>query len=316
MAPKDQDEKDRPLGQADADGGSDQGQNQGEHRDSAVGPHYLIGPRYYDRYVRAVRYVTVAIAALVLLDGVVGACGRAAEFAGRGEYALVATTVVGGVVAAALDAIGACVSLFGVVTIAFALRERRDARGGGARHAAGHATARASGRHPRTTISRTECVVDIVLAVALCALLAFVPSVFSAVVGEGSAAHEVPVFNLDEWDAILPLLLAYTAFALADDVVRLVVGAYRWPVALSSVACGAAKVSLAAYVLKAMPVWNPAIIDLLQSALADDADLSAIVVDATSLSNAVLAVICLIVAIEVVSTVVRTVRAGRSSHVQ
>ena len=312
MAPNDQDEKDRPLGQADADGQQDQG----APRDTQDGPHYLIGPRYYDRYVRTVKYVTVIIGALVLLDGIVEAFEGAAGFASQGEYALVAAKIIGGIAAAALDAIGACISLFGLVTIAFALAERRDAPNAEGKHVARHAAAsEGDTRRPRTKISRVECVVDIAIVVALCALLAFVPSVFSAVVGEGSAAYGIPVFNLDEWGAILPLLLAYTAFALADDVVRLVVGTYRWPVALSSVVCGAAKVSLAAYVLKAMPVWNPEIIDILQTAVAEDADLGGrVVVDATWLSNVVLAVICLIVAIEVVSTVARTIRASRANH--
>lgn len=291
----------------------------GKYRSSA---QYLIGPAYYDTYLWFLKVVLLCTAVPVVIAAVVNGVLEA-----DGAFpAAAATFAIRGITEGLLSLFSCCISVVGGVTILFAILERKQVKieqkarrqwqvqDLGDNFSAPHWTPRMLSPlpHPKARISRSDSVVGIVFIAVFCALLIFAPHFFSVIL-HGDSVQMVPVFNLEEWDRILPLFILTMAVGLADEVFRLVNGRYCTRVMVCNIVCSAVQLALSAVVLKVLPLWNPRFVQQLQQAQslsgAHTAEFLSLW-DPAWASNILLAIFVLVTLLEVATTVYKTLRYG------
>lgn len=292
--------------------------------------HCLIGPEYYDNYVWLLRIVLTCVTATVFVVSVIQGIRDGIVLA-DGETAGAAIMAAGTGIANGFTGIFiAGLSAFGGVTLAFAVMERRKIRfemkkekNWTVRDLGDNFTGKQKiwtpGNlspipHKKAMISRGDSIVGIVFIMIFGVLLIFAPQFFGAVFPDGEVVRTIPVFNLDQWDIILPLFILSLAIGLADEVLHLVVGHYCRLVMISSIVTGGLQMILLFLLLKAFPLWNPGFATELELYLGgqDGTGLNEIVTrwNGDFVSNCFLAFGLIITLLEVGSTVYRTLRYG------
>ncbi|MBM6853703.1 hypothetical protein H6B11_05975 [Mediterraneibacter glycyrrhizinilyticus] len=292
--------------------------------------HCLIGPEYYDNYVWLLRIVLTCVTATVFVVSVIQGIRDGIVLA-DGETAGAAIMAAGTGIANGFTGIFiAGLSAFGGVTLAFAVMERRKIRFEMKKEKnwtvsdlgdnfTGKQKVWTPGNlspipHKKAMISRGDSIVGIVFIMIFGVLLIFAPQFFGAVFPDGEVVRTIPVFNLDQWDIILPLFILSLAIGLADEVLHLVVGHYCRLVMISSIVTGGLQMILLFLLLKAFPLWNPGFATELELYLGgqDGTGLNEIVMrwNGDFVSNCFLAFGLMITLLEVGSTVYRTLRYG------
>ena len=288
----------------------------------------LISAEYYDSYVWLMRIVLVCsiipVFAVSLWTGMIAAVPAQTNIVGM--------TVIGmsaGLTNAFVSAAQAGLSAFGAVTLVFAVIERQKVKldlEKEKKWSVGELERESSAARPRWTpaflspvpdkravISRADSAVGVVFIVLFCALLLFSPQFFAAIVAQDDGVAFIPLFNLAQWNVILPVFALSMLLSLADEIVRLVAGYYCKIVMASSIVCNLSVIVLSAVLLKAMPLWNPDF--SLQLELALDENLTGaggllLHWNAGAVSNAILALIVLIAVLETGVTIYKTMRYG------
>lgn len=292
--------------------------------------HCLIGPEYYDNYVWLLRIVLTCVTATVFVVSVIQGIRDGIVLA-DGETAGAAIMAAGTGIANGFTGIFiAGLSAFGGVTLAFAVMERRKIRFEMKKEKnwtvsdlgdnfTGKQKVWTPGNlspipHKKAMISRGDSIVGIVFIMIFGVLLIFAPQFFGAVFPDGEVVRTIPVFNLDQWDIILPLFILSLAIGLADEVLHLVVGHYCRLVMISSIVTGGLQMILLFLLLKAFPLWNPGFATELELYLGgqDGTGLNEIITrwNGDFVSNCFLAFGLMITLLEVGSTVYRTLRYG------
>ena len=297
--------------------------------------HCLIGQEYYDNYLWLLRIVLTCVIATVLIVSVIQGIRDGLVMA-EGEMTGAAIMAVGtGITNGFTGLFIAGLSAFGGVTLAFAVMERRKIRfemkkekNWTVRDLGDNFTGKQKiwtpGNlspipHKKALISRGDSIVGIVFIMIFGVLLIFAPQFFGAVFPDGEVVRTIPVFNLDQWDIILPLFILSLAIGLADEVLRLVVGHYCRLVMISSIVTGALQMILLFLLLKAFPFWNPDFATELELYLGgqNGTGLNEIVMrwNGDFVSNCFLAFGLTITFLEVGSTVYHTLRYGTEDPV-
>lgn len=292
--------------------------------------HCLIGSEYYDNYVWLLRIVLTCVTATVFVVSVIQGIRDGIVLA-DGETAGAAIMAAGTGIANGFTGIFiAGLSAFGGVTLAFAVMERRKIRFEMKKEKnwtvsdlgdnfTGKQKVWTPGNlspipHKKAMISRGDSIVGIVFIMIFGVLLIFAPQFFGAVFPDGEVVRTIPVFNLDQWDIILPLFILSLAIGLADEVLHLVVGHYCRLVMISSIVTGGLQMILLFLLLKAFPLWNPGFATELELYLGgqDGTGLNEIITrwNGDFVSNCFLAFGLMITLLEVGSTVYRTLRYG------
>ena len=292
--------------------------------------HCLIGPEYYDNYVWLLRIVLTCVTATVFVVSVIQGIRDGIVLA-DGETAGAAIMAAGTGIANGFTGIFiAGLSAFGGVTLAFAVMERRKIRFEMKKEKnwtvsdlgdnfTGKQKVWTPGNlspipHKKAMISRGDSIVGIVFIMIFGVLLIFAPQFFGAVFPDGEVVRTIPVFNLDQWDIILPLFILSLAIGLADEVLHLVVGHYCRLVMISSIVTGGLQMILLFLLLKAFPLWNPGFATELELYLGgqDGTGLNEIITrwNGDFVSNCFLAFGLMITLLEVGSTAYRTLRYG------
>ena len=292
--------------------------------------HCLIGSEYYDNYVWLLRIVLTCVTATVFVVSVIQGIRDGIVLA-DGETAGAAIMAAGTGIANGFTGIFiAGLSAFGGVTLAFAVMERRKIRFEMKKEKnwtvsdlgdnfTGKQKVWTPGNlspipHKKAMISRGDSIVGIVFIMIFGVLLIFSPQFFGAVFPDGEVVRTIPVFNLDQWDIILPLFILSLAIGLADEVLHLVVGHYCRLVMISSIVTGGLQMILLFLLLKAFPLWNPGFATELELYLGgqDGTGLNEIITrwNGDFVSNCFLAFGLMITLLEVGSTVYRTLRYG------
>ena len=238
---------------------------------------HLIGPEYYDDYLWFLKVVLICagIAVLIvsIIEGVTGALGAA--FTGAAGMCGI-NAAAAGVINSITSGIGnltvACVSVFGGVTLLFAMMERnkvrfdRKKKGWSVDDLAGDRFVKGMNwtpkqltpvPHEKALISRGDSIVGIIFIVIFSTLLIFAPWVFGAILQVDGELMMIPVFNLDQWHVILPIFIFSLGIGLADEIFRLVSGYYCRAVMISNIICGTVQIILSAILLKVFPILNP-----------------------------------------------------------
>ena len=292
---------------------------------------YLIGPEYYETYLWFVKVVLICAAVPILVISLVNAIGEMPAVTSQNAAPVIIRAIVDSLTEGITNVILSCISAFGAVTLTFAIMERqkvkidmKKAEKWSVKNLSEEKKTSASRWTPKflepvpdkkAIISRGESIAGIVFIVIFSVLLIFAPHFFAAIFTDDGTVTAVPVFNLDQWEIVLPIFVLSLLIGLADEILRLVVGVYCKLVMISNIVCGAIQIVLSAVVLKILPIWNPNFVFELERALGNQAHSAAKFLthwNADMVSNGLLAFIVIITLLEIGTTIYKTLRYGAS----
>lgn len=226
-------------------------------------PNYLIGPEYYDNYIWVIKIALfgIAISAVVsaLIQGLTEAVSWTVFFSNF--FTELFTTAINGTY-----------SVIGIVTIIFAILEYQKVKvsikpeekwtvGDLSKNVAAVKSWTPSSLPPipdkRAIISRGDSVFSIIFITVFSALLLFAPQLFGVFHYDGNQVQSIAcVFNLNDWDRIMPLFVFIMMVCLIDEIIRLVTGYYCKAVMYSSIICNVIQLTATAILLKVYQLWN------------------------------------------------------------
>lgn len=287
--------------------------------------HYLIGPEYYDNYVWLLKIVLLCAGGTILVVSVIETVTQGIV-PGSTDAEKFALSIVYGIGSGFINLAASCISVFGIVTILFALMERGRIRfdrkadkewkvsdlgsGSGSMKQEWSPGRLTSIPSKKAVISKGDSIIGIIFIVIFCVLLIFVPHFFSLIITSGEEMTMIPVFNLEQWQVILPVFVLSMALALADEVIRLAIGHYCRIVMISNLICGFLQIILAVVILRILPFWNPGFVKKLNMYMGEHAEFLAANLDVNMISNGFLALIMVITFAEMGVTVYKTMRYG------
>lgn len=228
------------------------------------GPDYLIGPDYYNHYIWVVKIALISVGISSLISAIVQGMmdvGNWTNFFVKffTELFIAATN-------------GAC-SMIGIVTIIFAILEWQNIKVSLKTEA--DWTVDKLSKNPdlkkswnpnllppipdkRKIISRGDSIVSIIFITVFAMLLLFAPQIFGVFRYDGNEVKSIScIFNLEEWNKIVPLLVFWLFIGMLDEIIRLVNGCYCKVVMYSSIICNSIQIVGAVLLLKIFPLWNP-----------------------------------------------------------
>lgn len=296
------------------------------------GQPYLIGPDYFETYWWFVKVVLLCTAVPILVVSLVNGCG-AFVIPSQNTAPVIIRAIADGLTTGITDALLACLSAFGAVTMIFAIMERQKVKIE-RKKAEGWSVKQLSNGKKTTEVRWTPCFLEpipdkkarisrgdsitgIVFLVIFTVLLTFAPHFFAAIFVEGETVTTVPVFNLDQWGTILPLFILGLLVGLIDEILRLVIGCYCKVVMISNIVCGVIQIVFSVIILKVLPLWNPNFVFEIQQALKDQANSGAEFLsywNAEMVSNGLLIVLIGITLLEIGITVYKTLHYGVSTR--
>lgn len=293
---------------------------------------YLIGPEYFETYLWFVKVVLICASVPILIISLINTVGEIPVFTSQNTVSVVTRAVMDGLTTGITDAILSCISAFGAVTLIFAIMERKKiqiemqkAEKWSVEKLSNHKKTAVPRWTPkflepvpdkRAIISRGDSIVGIVFIIIFTILLIFAPHFFAAVFTKEGSITTVPVFNLDQWESVLPIFVLSLLIGVADEVLRLVIGVYCKAVMISNIVCGVIQIVLSVVVLKVLPIWNPDFTFELEAALEGKTDLAEKLFahwNADMVSNGLLIFIVVITLLEIGTTIYKTLRYGASS---
>ena len=173
----------------------------------------------------------------------------------------------------------------------------------------------------KTMLPRGDSIADIVFSVIFGAILIFAPHILGVVwfieddaVGKG--VMTIQIFNLDKWNLILPVFLISLLAGLTDAILRVIIGRYNLKVMVSSIVSGFIQIVCWIIALKVLPIWNPNFGDELRRFIDNEfgATEFATYFDPIRFSNIILVLAIFGLAVEMIVTVVRTLRYGMNEE--
>lgn len=290
--------------------------------------HHLIGPKYYDTYLRFLKIILICTIVPILIISIIEGVYGEITSTGSSHLELIINAIIFALANSIGNCISSCIGIFGGVTLVFAIMERynvkldiKKEKEWSVNDLGDNFTGKkrwtpknlAPIPHVKAVIGKSDSIIGIVFGVIFCVLLIFAPQFFSMILNNDGTVTTIPVFNLDKWNIILPLFVASILIGLVDDIVRLICGYYCKIVMISNIICGIAQIVLSVILLKVLPFWNPNLKTELTAQLGaiqtGEADILITLGDNVA-SDIMLAFISLIIVIEMIVTIYRTIRYG------
>lgn len=280
--------------------------------------NYLIGPEYYSNYLWVVKLSLAGIGISAVLSAVMQGIFHAdsiTHFFTAFLKELFTTTISGSY----------CV--IGIITIIFAVMEHqkvklslkpekrwsvKELKKNIAREKRWTPRQLPPVPDKRAIISRSDSVISIIMISLLSVLLTFTPQLFGAFHFEnGEFSQIICIFNLNQWNLLLPVLLLWLFIGMIDEIIRLVIGCYCKIVMCSNIICNILEITLAVVLLKILPLWNTDFAKQLKNALGIHQYSKGDILyywESGFLSDVILAGICVISLAEAGITVYKTVK--------
>lgn len=204
---------------------------------------HLIGPYYFDTYMLVLKIVLAATAFGMTVAIMVGYFVQppASVLEALGGYA-------GAVISALFQA-------FGCLTIAFALAERY-----------GKNTVTASKEQwspkdlppvpgPTAVIKKWEPIVGMVFAILAIILFNFAPQLIGVHI-PGQAPAVIPIFNMETYWGVLPLINFSLGIGLLKEIARLAAGRYTLKLAVATLVFNVVSMILVLFIFTDQNLWN------------------------------------------------------------
>ncbi|MBS7175564.1 HAAS signaling domain-containing protein [Massiliimalia timonensis] len=258
---------------------------------------YLVSPEYFDNYLWVLRIVLLCVGLSVIFSAVVNFFLDPKQ---AKEAAMELLYLPSGLLAA-----------FGAVTLLFVILERLHVKFEPSQSSPWNPSQLPPLLQKKAVISRSDTVVGLVFIVLFCMLLTFAPQVFSLYLfSDSKELTMIPVFDMEHWNVILPLILASMMIGLVDEVVKLVTGRYCGAVLAVNAVTNLCQVMLSFVVLKMIPFWNPEFFSWLRKKC-DIPDLLPYITE-EAFSNLFLGLIVFGTALELGTTAYKSLRYGKN----
>lgn len=225
--------------------------------------NYVIGPDYYDNYVWVLKIVFISIWASLILSLIV-------------QSIINYQNILYQVAAFFNDIIVASLAAFGSVTLIFAILERQKIKIDIKQKKVWTPDMLSpisdipnSVLNKKARISRGDCIASIIFIILFSCLMAFAPQLIGAYSIYEEEVLSVAVFNLEQWNIILPFFLIAMSACLIDEIIRLIAGRYCRKVLYSSIGANIIQIVCGIILTKVLPIWN---VDFVQeiTAMFDD----------------------------------------------
>lgn len=296
------------------------------YRDEA---DYLIGPEYYDTYIWFLKVVLLCTLIPTLAMSLLEEIGGISVGVEQSYIGIVVEKITACLVNGITNSLISCVSVFGVITLVFAVMERQKVKL--ERKITGNVIVDSMGKkewnpgdltsipHKKAIIDRGDSIVGIVFIVIFSMVLIMAPNFFSLMIDVTTDSKDmlvIPIFNPDQWNKILPLFVLGLLICLVEEVLKLIMGVYCRAVMIGCIISGFLQMILAGIILKVLPIWNPEFkTEYVQQALEGNGGAEIFVRCITDMqsaptSNIILAVVIISTLADIGVTIYRTLRYG------
>lgn len=236
----------------------------------------LIGPEYYENYFWVLKLVLLCVLVSAIFSGIV----QGFLSGGEGMDGAAAAGRLGrGIRDGLINAVWGSFAAFGAVTLLFACLERFQIRLEWRKTRKAQACADGdTGWTPETLapvpekkarISRADSLVGILFCGLAGGLFVLAPEFFGIYGVRDGEVYGVPIFNMEKWHEILPILLVGLGIGLIDEAVRMGAGRYCRTVLISNAISSLVQIVAAFLVLKKLPFWNPGLALQVEAAFGD-----------------------------------------------
>lgn len=222
--------------------------------------HYLIGPSYFDNYIWILKIVVLCVGISSLLSGF---------FTYNYNNFNLFNFLIDVIVNLSVSMVGA----FGMLTLIFAIMEYFQVKLEFKKEASWSVQSIKDSTeamknvwipsslspipNKHAVISRGSTLTGVLFLVVLGVLFLFNPEIFGVIIYENKQIQQtIPLFNLDRWNIICPILLLSLLVNFIDEIFRLVTGCYCKMVMISNLITNAIQLFLLTMVFKFLPVWN------------------------------------------------------------
>lgn len=271
--------------------------------------NYVIGPDYYENYIWIMKIGLIAIVISAIISGIVHGLTGAEDI----KY-----FIKGFMIEGFTTAISGGLALIGVVTIIFAILEYYKVKVDIKPDTKWSPSALPAVPDKKSLINRTDSIIGIVVMTVFIGVLVFVPEVFGMFESTDNGIRSVcSIFNLEEWNSIVPIFVFTLAVGMFDEIVKLIYGHYCKAVMYSNIICNAISVVCAFILFKCMNIWNPQFADELLAQLEKTEYSKGDILfywGSEGFGNIIVGVICIIACIEVGVTVYKTYKYGKLGY--
>ncbi len=300
----------------------------------------LISGTYYDTYWFILKIALSCTAVGLLISGVFSGFVQvvsnmdilgedSAQF--FGEVFQVPSTgigirdLVGSGWAAGLDlfssTVGILLNLFAIITIIFMILEKYQV--GLREFTTGTFSANAEewdiSRLPQipvkeAVIQKGSMISEIVFSMITALILIAVPhwlGVWIAGSEDDKAFSVIPVFNMEAWGLVLPLLITATFFGMMKSIVKLVQGCYNIPVMIVTAVLNFISIAIYSVVFLRYPIWNPDFRATLERVFEREFNAAGDIMnywDTPFLSNLIFAIFVIVLVIETITVAYRVLK--------
>lgn len=109
----------------------------------------------------------------------------------------------------------------------------------------------------RAVINRGETLIGILFLLIVSVIFVFAPRLLGAYIFEDNELlRTIPIFNMDKWNILCPLLLSVLMIGFIDEIIKLITGCYNTLVLISCLVTNSIQLVIATIVLKFLPLWN------------------------------------------------------------
>lgn len=295
---------------------------------------YLIGPEYYDTWRWFLKIVMICTAAVVVFASIVEGMQLASWHKENWSYDGIYTLEVGNawffprLLSVIGSVISACLGIFAVVTLVFAVLERRkvkldilEEKQWSISDLGDNFTGKKKGwtpgnlapiPHKKAMLKRSDCVAEIVFSILLGSLLLLTPEIFAIRHSENGVLTVVPMLNIEQWHLFTPWILLGLLFAIIDSCLCLAIGHYGKTVLVSKVVNGLISLLCMIAFFKMQSPWNPDMFRYLRQVFVDAPDVSRFLANwqGESLTNCILAIAVAISLVEIAVAAYKYLRYG------
>lgn len=126
-----------------------------------------------------------------------------------------------------------------------------------------------SGR--KSVISRGDSIAGIIFGVLVCVMFIYAPEFMGAWMKspEGEIVS-IPIFNMEIWHRILPLMLLSVGAGLIDELVKLIAGHYNVWVLWTNVIANSVSIVATILIFRNQELWNSHFLDGIAQATGED----------------------------------------------
>lgn len=295
-------------------------------------PGHLIGPEYYDNYIWVMKIVLICVILSSLVSSVVNglAVPDPSEDFIKGTMDWVVNRIpelIGGSLISFLSAFGSVTLIFAIFErckVKVTLKEQKEWKVDHLMEHAVPASRWTPGRlapvpDKRALISRGESLASLVFLLLFGGIMILAPRLFGAYVLDGDKLIRIiPVFNLEIWGTILPILILNLLVSFADEMVRLITGCYCRLVMICKIIDDVIELFLVFLLLRVLPLFNPDFIEEVSAVFgyrpSSRADLM-YYWGSDLFNNVIFAIFCAILLLDMGTTIYKTLRYGTKSEV-